>query len=52
MIMDLIAFITVCLFRHGSHQSSVERYRDIVCMYYQGIPNKDDILSDDQVSHV
>ncbi|KAG6800025.1 hypothetical protein HZU73_04833 [Apis mellifera caucasica] len=37
---------------HGSHQSSVERYRDIVCMYYQGIPNKDDILSDDQVSHV
>ncbi|XP_016909695.1 metacaspase-2 isoform X2 [Apis cerana] len=37
---------------HGSHQSSVERYRDIVCMYYQSIPNKDDILSDDQVSHV
>ncbi|XP_043798321.1 uncharacterized protein LOC122717892 isoform X2 [Apis laboriosa] len=37
---------------HGNHQSSVERYRDIVCMYYQDIPNKDDILSDDQVSHV
>ncbi|CAK9815425.1 hypothetical protein ANTPLA_LOCUS8648 [Anthophora plagiata] len=33
-------------------RSSAETYRDLVCKYYQGIPVKDDVLSDDQISHV
>ncbi|CAK9798665.1 hypothetical protein ANTQUA_LOCUS1678 [Anthophora quadrimaculata] len=36
----------------GNLRSSTETYRDLVCKYYQGIPVKDDVLSDDQISHV
>ncbi|XP_017762254.1 PREDICTED: uncharacterized protein LOC108552299, partial [Eufriesea mexicana] len=37
--------------KQRNHQSSAEKYHDVY-MYYQDIPDKDDILSDDQVSHV